>query len=100
MPKMKISVPHKLNQEDAKSRVMNLIGSLKGQFGSQVSNVQENWNGNNGNFSFSAMGMSVKGLISVGSNEVNLEGDLPIAALPFKGTIENTIKDKLSAMLS
>lgn len=100
MPKMNISVPHNLNQEDVRNRLQNLVGSLKQQYGDQLKNVQENWSGDKGDFSFTAMGVNVKGTVSVQSNSVNIEGDLPLTALPFKGTIESTIKDRLKTLLS
>ncbi|MGE5679287.1 MAG: polyhydroxyalkanoic acid system family protein [Bacillota bacterium] len=100
MPKMNISVPHNLGAGEAQNRIKNLVGDLKKQFGDQIDNVQESWEGNKGNFSFRAMGMSIDGNILVKPDSVSLEGNLPLTAMPFKGTIERTIKDQLSSLLS
>ncbi|MGE5364961.1 MAG: polyhydroxyalkanoic acid system family protein [Bacteroidota bacterium] len=100
MPTMKVSVPHNLGQDEARNRLQSFVNNLKSQYGAQVKNVQENWSGNRGDFAFSAMGINVKGSLSVQPSSVDLEGDLPITALPFKGTIENTIKSELSKLLS
>lgn len=100
MSKMKVSVPHNLGEGEAVKRVSGLITELKNQFGSQVSDVRESWDGNRGIFSFRAMGMSVDGELSVLPSKVEVEGNLPLAALPFKGTIESTIRNKLENLLS
>ncbi|MGE5401858.1 MAG: polyhydroxyalkanoic acid system family protein [Ignavibacteriales bacterium] len=100
MAKMKISVPHNLGEGEAASRVRNLVSQLKNQYGSQITDMKETWNGNKGNFSFRAMGINVDGEIFVEPSQVNLEGNLPMAALPFKGTIESTIRNKLESLLS
>lgn len=100
MPKMKVSVPHNLTTDDAKQRLENFVGILKQEYGSNLDDIREDWQGNKGTFSFKAMGMSVEGNVLVEPNEVFIEGDLPIAALPFKGKIESTIKDQLKTLLS
>lgn len=100
MSKMKVSVPHNLTMDDARQRLENFVGILKQEYGSNLDNVREDWHGNKGTFSFKAMGMAVEGNVSVEPNEVYIEGDLPMAALPFKGKIESTIKDQLKTLLS
>jgi len=100
MSKMKVSVPHNLTIDDAKQRLENFIGILKQEYGSNLDNVKEDWNGNQGTFSFKAMGMPIEGNIYVESREVNIEGNLPMAAIPFKGKIESTIQDQLRTLLS
>ncbi|MGE5456766.1 MAG: polyhydroxyalkanoic acid system family protein [Methanococcaceae archaeon] len=99
MSKFSVSVPHNLSETEAQARVQNMMSSLKTQFGSQISDINESWAGNRNDFSFRAMGMSIKGGLTVNPTDVTLDGDLPLAALPFKGTIEKTIKDQLSNLL-
>lgn len=100
MSKMKVSVPHNLTIDDAKQRLENFVGILKQEYGSNLDDIREDWQGNRGTFSFKAMGMSVEGNVFVEPKEVFIEGDLPMAALPFKGKIESTIKDQLKTLLS
>lgn len=100
MPKMNISVPHNLGAGEAQNRIKSLLGDLKKQFGGQVDNMNESWNGNRGSFSFSAMGMAVDGDILIKPDSVDLEGNLPLGAVPFKSKIEKTIKDQLTNLLS
>lgn len=100
MSKMKVRVPHSLTIDDARQRLENFIGILKQEYGSNLDHIKEDWQGNQGTFSFKAMGMAVEGNIVVEPSEVYVEGDLPIAALPFKGKIESTIQDQLKTLLS
>jgi hypothetical protein len=64
-----------------------------------ISDLNESWNGDGAEFSFKAMGMTVEGIISVDKKTVNLDAKIPLAALPFKGTIENTIKEEANKLL-
>ena len=100
MPKMNVSVPHSLNPEEAVSRIKNLVGDMKKQFGDRVTDLKEEWTGNNGQFSFKAMGFDVSGTVHVDSNEVRIQGDLPFAASMFKGRIESTIQEKARQLLA
>jgi hypothetical protein len=100
MPKLKVSVPHNIGEKDAKERIVNLINILKEEYKGQVSDVHESWEGDKGSFSFKIMGFSVNGDIIVDPRTVHLEGNLPLAAVPFKGRIESTIKSRMETLLS
>lgn len=99
MPKIKLSVPHRLNQDEARSRVTRLIAESKEKFGDHVSDLQESWNGNLDNFSFRAMGFSVEGQLDVQPAEVRIEINFPWAALPFKGRVESEIVKHANELL-
>lgn len=100
MPKLKVSVPHKISENDARERILNLVTILKEEYKGQVSDVQESWQGSNGHFAFKIMGFAVDGDITVEPKSVHLEGTLPLAAIPFKGRIESTIKSRMETLLS
>jgi len=91
MPKIQLSVPHQLGQDEAKSRVSKLIAETRGRFGGRVTDLEEAWTGNIDAFHFRAMGFAVDGQIEVQPAEVRIDVDLPWAALPFKGRIESEI---------
>jgi hypothetical protein len=59
-----------------------------------VSDLQEQWSGNSGTFSFRAMGFAISGSLNVKPSEVELRGEFPWAAKPFQGTIEQTIRER------
>jgi hypothetical protein len=91
MPKIRLSVPHTLGQEEAKKRVANLLAESRVKFGSHVSDVTEAWTGNVDNFSFRAMGFSVSGKLEVQEAQLLVDMDIPFAALPFKGRVESEL---------
>ncbi|MCX6813160.1 MAG: polyhydroxyalkanoic acid system family protein [Candidatus Azambacteria bacterium] len=100
MAKLNMAVSHRLTQDEAVTRVKTLLGEVKNQFADKISDLREEWNGNTGKFSFSAMGFSVSGTLTVKSSEVELSGTLPFAASFFKGKIESTIRERAQALLA
>ncbi len=100
MPGIKVDVAHSLSQDVATERVKGLLNKLKADYGDMIQDLTESWNGSKADFSFKAMGMSVKGVLSVDAAFVNLDGQIPLAALPFKKTIETKIKEEAIKLLS
>ena len=100
MPAIKLSVPHKLSPEEAKQRITKLISETKSQFGSTVSDVKESWTDNRGDFSFRAMGFAVAGNLQVEPSAVQIEINLPFAALPFKSRAEKEISTRAKELLA
>jgi len=100
MPGMKIVVPHTLTVEEAMARIRNLLAGIKRDYGDRVSDLEERWTGDRGEFAFRAMGFAVSGTLHVRSGEVELDGQYPWAAAPFKGKIESMIRDRATQLLS
>ena len=99
MPKFNMTIGHNLSQDEALARIKGLLGEVKTEFADKVSNLKEDWSGNRGIFSFSAMGFNVSGVITVHESGVDLAGKFPFAALPFKGKIEATIRERAEKLL-
>ncbi|MFA6432791.1 MAG: polyhydroxyalkanoic acid system family protein [Candidatus Paceibacterota bacterium] len=95
-----MSVPHSLPQGEALLRIKKLLGEVKTQFADKISDLQEQWTGNTGTFSFSAMGFSISGNLTVGQDQVKLDGKLPFAAMFFKGKIEQTVRERAESLLA
>lgn len=95
-----MSISHRLPQDEALRRIQGLLGDVKTQFADRISNLRENWKGNVGTFSFSAMGSSVSGTLTVNATGVVLESKLPFAALPFRGRIEATLRERATTLLA
>jgi hypothetical protein len=93
-------VLHCLSQDEALSRIKTLLGELKTQFSNKVSNLNEEWQGNTGIFSFTAMRFSVSGTLTVNSCEVELICNLPLAAIFFKNKIESNIRERIESLLT
>lgn len=99
MPDLSVTVAHKLTQEEALNRIKRFIGSVKKQYGSNISDFQESWNGNVGAFKVSARGFSGSGAVTVGPTDVTLELTLPFPAMFLKGQIESTIQQQVTRLL-
>ncbi|MGD0264868.1 MAG: polyhydroxyalkanoic acid system family protein [Candidatus Methylomirabilota bacterium] len=100
MPKLDMTVPHRLSQDEALRRIQGMRGEVKTQFAGKISNLHEDWSGSSGTFSFSAMGFPVSGTLAVRPSQVELSVDLPLAAAFFKGKIEATIRERAEALLA
>jgi hypothetical protein len=100
MPKMSISVPNPLGQEQAIERLKSFMPKIKERYQSQVSNLEESWTENTLNFGFSTFGFPIKGAIAVEPATVKLDGDIPFAAMMFKGKIEQEFKEALNKLLA
>ena len=100
MAKLNMAVSHRLTQDEAVTRVKTLLGEVKKQFADKITDLREEWDGNRGKFSFSAMGFSVSGTLTVKSSEVELSGNLPFAASFFKEKIESTIRERAETLLA
>ena len=100
MAKLNMAVPHRLTPDEALRRIKTLLGEVKNQFADKISDLREEWSGNTGKFSFSAMGFSVSGTLTVKPSEVELCGNFPFAAMFFKGKIESTIRERAETLLA
>ena len=100
MPKMSIVVPHRLSPDEALGRIKGLLADLKTQHQGQFSDLKEQWSDHRGEFSAKAMGFNVSGWVEVRPTEVTLEGDLPFAAMPFKGRIESLVRERAETLLA
>jgi hypothetical protein len=91
MPKINLSVPHNLGQEEAKRRISGLLADSRARFADKISEPTESWNGYIDQYSFKAMGFSVSGTLDVQPSQVHVEMNIPFAAYPMKGRIESEI---------
>ncbi len=51
-------------------------------------------------YSFSTYGFNIKGDIDVEPDQVKVNGNLPFAAMMFKGKIEQTVREELEKLLA
>jgi hypothetical protein len=99
MPKINLSVPHQLGQDEAKNRISGLMADSRTRFAGKVSNVAESWSGYADAFSFEALGFSVRGNLDVQPAHVLIELNLPWGAYPLKGRIEDEILTRARQLL-
>jgi putative polyhydroxyalkanoate system protein len=100
MPKFGVRVPHTLTKDEARSRLERFIDMLTAKSGNQVSDLQQSWEGDTLKFGFKTYGIAISGGITVGENELDLAGDLPFAAMMFKGKIESEIREQLEKIVA
>ena len=93
MPSLTLTFPHQLGQPEAVARLKNLLTRVKEKYQDQVSDLKESWNENTLTFGFSTYGFKVTGDVVVEPSEVRLDGQIPFAAMMFKGKIENALRD-------
>jgi Putative polyhydroxyalkanoic acid system protein (PHA_gran_rgn) len=99
MPSLKLAFPHQLGQPEAVARLKNLLTRVKEKYQDQVSDLKESWNENTLTFGFSTYGFKVTGDVVVEPSEVRLDGQIPFAAMMFKGKIENALRDAMEKEL-
>lgn len=100
MSALALNIPHSLPREEALSRIKQLLTNLKQEQKDNISNVQENWQDNKGNFSFKAKGFDLSGDIQVTDKEVQIHSELPFALSFFKGMIASMITNKATELLA
>lgn len=100
MPKFNLKISHHLTEDEALKRIKNLLRDTKIQFADKINNLNEDWEGKKGKFSFSVIGFSVSGILEVDSSKAEISGNLPYAAMLFKGKVETTIRERAEALLS
>jgi putative polyhydroxyalkanoic acid system protein len=99
MPKFHLTVPHPLSQQDATQKLDGFIDLLRSRYKDQLSGLEESWDANVLSFGFKTYGIQVSGKITVSDHQLDLDGDLPFAAMMFKGKIESTIRDELTKLM-
>lgn len=100
MSKITISIPHKLGEAEAKRRLEEKAKSVRDQYGNQVSNLRDEWAGNRLSFGFSAMGMKIAGELTVEPSQVQIQVDVPMMAMMFRGPIEAQARKELEQLLA
>jgi hypothetical protein len=93
-------MPHELSQPEALQRVKSLLEKIKAEHEDKITNLQQNWNGSNGLFSFQVMGFAVSGALHVGEKSVELDSEIPLPAMLFKNKIKSIIEDEGKKLLA
>jgi len=100
MPSFGLEVPHQIGREGAIERLSAFLEKVRKRYGSQVSNLEESWENNCLTFSFRTYGFDIKGTVEIAEDTVRLSGELPFAAMMFRGRIEQTIREELERVLA
>ena len=98
MPSISLTVPHPLGKDAAREKLQRFMEVVKTDY-SQVSDLHEEWQGDSLKFSFKTYGFVITGALQVREKDVVLDGTLPLAAIMFKGRVEQTIREQLERLL-
>ncbi len=100
MPSFKSEVPHTLGKEQAVERLRSFLDGVAEKYKDQVSKLDGEWSDNVLDFALTTFGFSITGKLTVEENVARLEGQLPFAAVAFRGKIEQGITSELERELS
>ena len=96
MAKFQVSVPHEHPRDHAVERLKKFSESMRRESPVELTEIVERWDDEgNLHFSFKAMNMAVSGRLCVEVDQVVVDGKLPLAAVMFRGMIENQIREKI-----
>lgn len=99
MPKFSVSVPHGSTKAEATEKVKVLLARIEAKYANLIKDLHQEFEGDKLVFSFKTMGVKVAGEGTVDEENVNIVGNLPIAAMMFKGKIESDLRTELTRML-
>lgn len=100
MSSIKMNIPHQLTQQEALSRIKQLLAKLQHEQKDIISNVKEDWQGETGNFQFTTKGFDLSGHIRVKTTSVEIDANVPFAVTLFKGKIKQVIEKNARVILS
>ena len=96
MPKFNVNVPHEIDRTEAVQKLRSFMEAARQDSAVELTDVEETWD-DSGNlkFAFSAMVFRIAGQMITEGQQVSVKGDLPFAALPFRGALENQLATKI-----
>ncbi len=100
MPSFSTEVEHQLGQQEATTRLKKLLDQVREQYSGFVTEVQGDWDDNVLTFSLKTYGFKIDGILTIEDRLARLNGNLPFAALAFRGKIEQSISGELRRELS
>ena len=100
MPGFGSEVGHQLGQEAAIERLKTFLDRVRELYKEQVSKLDGDWDANVLKFSLTTYGFTIDGVLTVEENLVTLSGNLPFAAIAFRGKIESSITAELEKALA
>ena len=97
MPKVTVTLPHDQPADEVVTKVQPAIEKTIQDF--QGSDVNIEWKDQAAEFNFKSMTFTIKGRVTVDQQQVQVEVDLPFAAIMFKERTEKAIRKNLTRAL-
>jgi len=96
MPSFNVSVPHEIDRSEAVTKLKSFMVEARKDSPVELKDIEETWDeAGNLQFAFSAMGFRIAGKMVTEGQSVVVKGDLPFAALPFRGALETQLESKI-----
>ena len=77
-----------------------MVEKLRKEYADKVQDLEGDWIEDTLNISFQAMGFQIKSSVLVRDEAVDVQTQLPLAAMPFKGMVQAKIVSSLEQLLS
>ena len=100
MPSFSTEVDHSLGREEATTRLKGFVDLVAERYKDQVSHMEGNWEDNVLTFALTTYGFTISGNLTVDDDKARLKGNLPFAAMAFRGKIEQSIESEIRGALS
>lgn len=100
MPGFNTEVKHQLGKDAAIEKLKGFLEQVKERYPKEISQVEGAWEDNILSYEFTTFGIKVDGTLTVEEELVRMEGNLPFAAMMFKGKISDSIKIALEKAIA
>ena len=100
MPGFSTEVTHDLGRQAAKERLETFLDKMSEKYKDQISDMEGSWDDHVLNYKFTTYGIKIKGQLTVEDEKVRMDGELPFAAMMFKGKISSQIQKGLEKALA
>ncbi len=100
MPGFNTEVPHELGKDAAVEKLKGFLDVVKQRYPKEISEIEGDWAENILTYAFTTFGIKVDGTLTVEEEVVKMDGNLPFAAMMFKGKISNSIKVALEKAIA
>ena len=100
MPGFATEVPHQLGKEAALEKLKGFLEQVKERYAKEITEIEGNWSDNVLNYELTTFGIKIDGTLTVDDEVVKMEGNLPFAAMMFKGKITDSIRSALEKAIA
>jgi hypothetical protein len=94
-----ITISHRLGRDEAKRRLDDGLGHIRGQLAGFVSSLDYTWTGYRLDFSVTAMRQSIDGHIDIEDDIVRVEIRLPMLLRMLANTITGRVRSEAALLL-
>ena len=94
-----VTLPHNLSQAEAQRRIEEGLVRVRPQILHYVTSLEDGWNGNQLDFTLTALKQTITGRIVVEADHVAVDLDLPWLLATIAGKLRNQIERKGDSML-